>query len=597
MSREKACARSSLQEEEAYKKQPARNLQSLSSKSSIFQRAALRPQLSGKKIFSPESMGSFSLAAIFCSEFIGMMLTIFMGEGILANELLQSTKGHGLGFFGVAFGFGLAFGVNIAWFGGISAHLNPGMFMFLAVQGKLAQGWGEFAVGTVADFLGAFAGAVLVWLFFLPHFGEGMPLPPDRNAVATLVFGPSSLDENAGRFASAFGDASRKPTEAVLQERQDRHARLHPNDRGRRSDQPLFSRGIYTDEEREALIDRMEMHHDRRLRLEAAFLQPSPSSVSPQSDHPDDDGASDPLLRQGTTMSGSEASNFNHEATNTAHNKGKINMVSSVTVKALHHPMSTELSASMVDKSPSTLGNDVHGEDQFRHSAQVAALLHMHDNGNDENEKEKREVEQVLEGHNNTTVLDDTEAPPVVNGDEQRNDAVKQVNFQLTSAQEKELSKRREAYEAFLKADSASKLSIFATRPAIFDLRYNFFQEALASAMLFFGAEMFNLATEMQAEGIGESLFTPVPLLSALWTSLFITMLILGLGGVTGLAVNPARDIGPRMAHFLLPFPNKGPSEWNYGLVVPLIAPYAGALLGAGMYQAMVTLYKTGGEL
>mmetsp|Transcript_47909 Transcript_47909/g.88861 ORF Transcript_47909/g.88861 Transcript_47909/m.88861 type:complete len:88 (-) Transcript_47909:473-736(-) len=71
----------------------------------------------------------YSLAAKFASEAIGMCLTIFMGEAIIANELLPSTKGHAMGYLPVALGFGFAFGCNIAWFGFISGTLfahSPG---------------------------------------------------------------------------------------------------------------------------------------------------------------------------------------------------------------------------------------------------------------------------------------------------------------------------------------------------------------------------------------------------------------------------------------------------------------------------------------
>lgn len=58
---------------------------------------------------------TYPLAAKVISEFVATTLTIFMGESILANELLPSTKGHGMGLLAVSIGFGLAFGVNIAW--------------------------------------------------------------------------------------------------------------------------------------------------------------------------------------------------------------------------------------------------------------------------------------------------------------------------------------------------------------------------------------------------------------------------------------------------------------------------------------------------
>ena len=78
---------------------------------------------------------TYPLAAKVISEFVAMTLTIFLGESILANELLNSTKGHGMGILAVSIGFGLAFGVNIAWFGFISGtlllqHLSFGYISF-----------------------------------------------------------------------------------------------------------------------------------------------------------------------------------------------------------------------------------------------------------------------------------------------------------------------------------------------------------------------------------------------------------------------------------------------------------------------------------
>ena len=160
----------------------------------------------------------YSLAAKFASECVGMCLTIFIGEAILANELLPSTKGHAMGLLGVAIGFGFAFGVNIAWLGFISAHLNPAMFFFLAILGKLEDGWAEFAVGAIADFVGAFCGAVLVYVQFAAHF-RTVPLPQDENQVAVLINGFSDgLSNDAGRIASAFGPESRPKQGGLAQE-------------------------------------------------------------------------------------------------------------------------------------------------------------------------------------------------------------------------------------------------------------------------------------------------------------------------------------------------------------------------------------------
>jgi glycerol uptake facilitator protein len=60
----------------------------------------------------------------------------------------------------------------------------------------------------------------------------------------------------------------------------------------------------------------------------------------------------------------------------------------------------------------------------------------------------------------------------------------------------------------------------------------------------------------------------------------------LSLGGTTGYAINPARDLGPRIAHFLLPIPGKGDSDWGYSWI-PVAGPIIGAVIAAGLYGAL----------
>ena len=63
-------------------------------------------------------------------------------------------------------------------------------------------------------------------------------------------------------------------------------------------------------------------------------------------------------------------------------------------------------------------------------------------------------------------------------------------------------------------------------------------------------------------------------------------MQVVGLGGPTGFSVNPARDLGPRIAHAVLPIPGKGSSEWRYGWI-PVTASLVGGVVGAEIYQAI----------
>ncbi|KAJ3201970.1 hypothetical protein HDU82_007705, partial [Entophlyctis luteolus] len=75
--------------------------------------------------------GAYTLGARCLTEFLATFVAISMGEGLLANELLPTTKGHALGFGFVCLGFGMSFTVAIQMFGYASAHLNPAMCLAL----------------------------------------------------------------------------------------------------------------------------------------------------------------------------------------------------------------------------------------------------------------------------------------------------------------------------------------------------------------------------------------------------------------------------------------------------------------------------------
>jgi len=121
--------------------------------------------------------------------------------------------------------------------------------------------------------------------------------------------------------------------------------------------------------------------------------------------------------------------------------------------------------------------------------------------------------------------------------------------------------------------DPAGKLAIFCTGPAIRSTWSNLISEIIGTAVLILG-----LLT------IGANKFTEG--LNPLVVGLLIIAIGLSLGGTTGFAINPARDLGPRIAHFLLPINGKGPSDWSYAWI-PVIGPVVGGLLGAWFYQLM----------
>ena len=122
------------------------------------------------------------------------------------------------------------------------------------------------------------------------------------------------------------------------------------------------------------------------------------------------------------------------------------------------------------------------------------------------------------------------------------------------------------------KADNASdQLACFSTAPSIRNWKQNILVETLATCLFLIGIFFIKPAeVEMGA-------------MSALPVSLLVAGIGFGLGGPTGWAINPARDLGPRIMHFVLPMKGKGPSDWGYALV-PVIGPILGGILAAFIY-------------
>lgn len=119
------------------------------------------------------------------------------------------------------------------------------------------------------------------------------------------------------------------------------------------------------------------------------------------------------------------------------------------------------------------------------------------------------------------------------------------------------------------------KLAVFSTAPAIRQPLYNLLTEIIGTFILLFGA----LTMSKSAATLGA--------LDALPVALLVLGIGLSLGGPTGYAINPARDLGPRIAHFVLPIPGKRNSDWSYAWV-PVLGPVIGGLLAAGIYKLVV---------
>jgi len=122
-------------------------------------------------------------------------------------------------------------------------------------------------------------------------------------------------------------------------------------------------------------------------------------------------------------------------------------------------------------------------------------------------------------------------------------------------------------------ADPGRKLAAFCCAPAIRSYGSNFLGEVIATAVLVLGILF-----------IGENKFTEG--LNPIVVGSLIIAIGLSLGGTTGFAINPARDLAPRLAHFLLPIHGKGPSDWAYSWV-PVAGPLVGGIVGASVFKLL----------
>ena len=120
--------------------------------------------------------------------------------------------------------------------------------------------------------------------------------------------------------------------------------------------------------------------------------------------------------------------------------------------------------------------------------------------------------------------------------------------------------------------DKDAKLAVFCTGPAIRSPSHNLITEIIGTFILGFGA----LAMSKPATTLGT--------LDALPVALLILGIGLSLGGPTGYAINPARDLGPRIAHFILPMKNKRDSDWGYSWI-PVVGPVIGAMIAVYLFK------------
>ena len=119
--------------------------------------------------------------------------------------------------------------------------------------------------------------------------------------------------------------------------------------------------------------------------------------------------------------------------------------------------------------------------------------------------------------------------------------------------------------------DQGLKLAVFSTGPAIRNVTWNLVPEVIGTFVL-----VFVILTFGNSGAMGD--------MGALPVALLVLVIGLALGGPTGYAINPARDLGPRIIHAILPIPGKGGSDWEYSWI-PVVGPLIGGVVAALVYQ------------
>ncbi len=142
------------------------------------------------------------------AEIIGTMILILLGDGVVANVVLGKTKGQASGWIVITTGWAMAVAVAVYAVGRISgAHINPAVTIALAATGRFP--WADVPLYIVGQFIGAFIGAVLVWLAYYPHWAE-TPDPALKRAVFSTApnirnYALNFITEVIGTFMLVFG--------------------------------------------------------------------------------------------------------------------------------------------------------------------------------------------------------------------------------------------------------------------------------------------------------------------------------------------------------------------------------------------------------
>ena len=134
--------------------------------------------------------------------------------------------------------------------------------------------------------------------------------------------------------------------------------------------------------------------------------------------------------------------------------------------------------------------------------------------------------------------------------------------------------------------DAGTVKGTFCTSPAIKNTPRNLLSEVVGTFVLIF-VVLLIAGPEFKADGMGE-VTMGLGSVGALPVALLVVAIGMSLGGLTGYAINPARDLGPRIVHFLVPIKTKGASDWGYAWI-PVVGPVTGAVIAALVYLVVIS--------
>lgn len=531
-----------------------------------------------------------------------MAIVIYTGEAALANELLPSTKGHGMGWGWAVFTFGMAFFLPMQIFGHVSAKLNPAMLLAHLVLGNINfLEWLALSGSTIG---GAMLGAFLHWLHFIPHY-KTVPEPPALNRGDNLLRRRDAFREDALQIAGYNTRQERqvkwKPpfTGALYYLRGKSGVEVHTGDELLEhyfeTEGPRKHSVVIRERSAAGALPTYKKKGNRSLArrtIQVADLQNTLAQMHVENvirerqcptcavdehvghEHHDTDPQNDHTAPPTTTAAAPAAAAVADD--------------DAIPPSVPHEHGSAVVTAPVAREHSAPVHAVPHERSAPIGSTAAAAAVAPADQHKPETDGKDHHHHHGAVGH--LAAAKASAAAALANIKRREAKAVRNTpQFKAYMAEEE---KRAVAlYEAALKADQNIKLSIFATRPAIYVPLFNFISEMMGTAMLLLGALLIELSV-YYLPASQRAIFTTC--VQSFIISWMIVVFIAGLGGPTTYAANPARDFGPRFMHQLLPIPNKGSSEWEYAWI-PVVAPLVGGCIAAGLYRALVELIFPGG--